>query len=340
MLTRRKRTPTRSRLEDVAKHAGVSTMTVVRVLREPQKVAPATRMRVEASLDATKYTPDLVARALVSRRSGVVGAIVPTLSNSLIADVVQGMSDELALHERQLMIGASGFSAAREEALVRSFLSRRVDALYLTGTSHTGETVKLLRAAGIPVVEGGNIPETPIDFVVGVSNVDAAESVVKHLIRRYGGSVGFAGGSPVDNDRMRDRRAGYERALRAAGCRVAPVYKVETPISMEGGRGALATLLALAKPPRALFCATDVIAAGAIQECLRRGVRVPEDIAIAGYDDLEIACELVPALTTVRVPRYEIGRQAARLIHSSLTGARPKKTLHQIDYELVVRDSA
>ena len=86
-------------------------MTVVRVLREPQKVAPATRTRVEAALEATKYTPDLVARALVSRRSGIVGAIVPTLSNSLIADVVQGMSDELALHDRQLMIGASGFSA-------------------------------------------------------------------------------------------------------------------------------------------------------------------------------------------------------------------------------------
>ncbi len=315
-------------------------MTVVRVLREPQKVAPATRTRVEAALEATKYTPDLVARALVSRRSGIVGAIVPTLSNSLIADVVQGMSDELGLHDRQLMIGASGFSAAREEALVRSFLSRRVDALYLTGTSHTGETVKLLRTAAIPVVEGGNIPDAPIDFVVGVSNIDAAESVVKHLIGRYGRSIAFAGGSPVDNDRMRDRRAGYERALRAGGLRVELAYKIETPITMEGGRGALATLLGMAKPPRALFCATDVIAAGAVQECLRRGVRIPGDIAIAGYDDLEIACELVPALTTVRVPRYEIGRQAARLFHASLTGARPKKTLHKIDYELVVRESA
>lgn len=340
MPTRRRRTPTRSRLEDVAKHAGVSTMTVVRALREPQKVSPATRVRVEAALEATKYTPDLVARALVSRRSGVVGAIVPTLSNSLIADVVQGMSDELAIHDRQLMIGASSFSAVREEALVRSFLSRRVDALYLTGTSHTRETVDLLRASGIPVVEGGNIPVAPIDFVVGVSNVDAAEAVVKHLIRRYGRSVAFAGGSPVDNDRMRDRRAGYERALRAAGFRVSPAYKIETQITMEGGREALVSLLALARPPRALFCATDVIATGAVQECLRRGVRIPGDIAIAGYDDLDIASELVPALTTVRVPRYEIGRQAARLFHASLTGARPKKSIHEIGFELVVRESA
>ncbi len=340
MPTRRNRTPRRSRLEDVAQHAGVSTMTVVRVLREPHKVAPATRARVTAALDKTQYTPDLVARSLVSRRTGMIGAIVPTLSNSLIADIVQGMSDELALHDRQLMIGASGFSAPREEALVRSFLSRRVDALYLTGTSHTDETVKLLHAAGLPVVEGGNIPQTPIDFVVGTSNVDAAACVVTYLIRKYGKRMGFVGGSPVDNDRMRDRRLGYEQALRKAGARVVQEAMIEAPIAMESGRRAITQLLGLPAPPRAVFCATDVIAAGAVLECTRRGVRVPDDIAIAGYDDLEIAGELVPSLTTVRVPRYEIGRQTARFMHLSLTGQRPKNDIHDIGFELILRESA
>jgi LacI family gluconate utilization system Gnt-I transcriptional repressor len=315
-------------------------MTVVRVLREAHKVAPATQARVAAALDATKYTPDLVARALVSRRSDVVGAIVPTLSNSLIADVVQGMSEELERDGRQLMVGASGFSAAAEESLVRSFLSRRVDALYLTGTSHTSATTRLLAASGVPVVEGGNIPSYPIDLVVGVSNIDAAAAVVAHLVGRYGRSIAFAGGSHRDNDRMRDRRAGYEFALRRAGLRVPPAFKLEVPISMEGGRRALGSLLALPSRPRALFCATDVIAAGAIQECLRRGLRPPDDIAIAGYDDLDIARELVPSLTTVRVPRYEIGRQAARLIHLSLSGRRPRQPVLDIGYELVVRESA
>lgn len=340
IANRRSRPQARTRLEDVARHAGVSKMTVVRVLREAHKVAPATKARVAAALDATKYSPDLVARALVSRRSGVVGAIVPTLSNSLIADVVQGMSEELELDGRQLMIGASGFSATAEEALVRSFLSRRVDALYLTGTSHTSATSRLLASAGIPVVEGGNIPSNPIDLVVGVSNIDAAASVVAHLIGRYGRNIAFAGGSPVDNDRMRDRRAGYELALRRAGLRVPPAFKIEVPITMGGGREALGHLLALPIRPRAMFCATDVIAAGAIQECLRRGLRLPDDIAVAGYDDLDIARELLPSLTTVRVPRYEIGRQAARLFQLSLSGRRPREAVLDIGYELVVRESA
>jgi LacI family gluconate utilization system Gnt-I transcriptional repressor len=340
MPVQRDRAEKRSRLEDVALRAGVSTMTVVRVLREPYKVAPQTRARVASVLKETNYTPDLVARALVSRRSGVVGAIVPTLSNSLIADVIQGMSDEVALTDRQMMIGASTFSAEREEALVRSFLSRRVDALYLTGTSHTAETVKLLHAAGLPVIEGGNIPDNPIDLVVGVSNIDAGAAVVTYLIERYGHDVAFIGGSPIDNDRMRDRRSGYERALRKAGAHLDPTRAIECPISMEGGRNSIRALLAAPTPARAVFCATDVIAAGAVLDCVRRGIAVPDRIAIAGFDDLEIAAELVPALTTVRVPRYEIGRQAARLIHLSLTGQRPANAIFDIGFELIRRDSA
>ncbi len=340
MRSRRQGSTGRSRLEDVAARAGVSTMTVVRVLREPHKVAPATQVRVRAVLDEVRYTPDLVARSLVSRRTGTVGAIVPTLSNSLIADIVQGMSDELALHERQLMIGASGFSAAREETLVRNFLARRVDALYLTGSCHTPETVRMLQAAGLPVVEGGSIPEAPIDYVVGTSNVDASAALVQHLAGRYGTDIGFASGSPIDNDRMRDRRIGFEKALRQAGGRPRSDVILEVPISMEGGRQAISQMLAQAQPPRAVFFATDVIAAGAVLECVRRGVRIPEEVAIAGYDDLEIAGALVPALTTVRVPRYEIGRQTAMFMHRSLTGRRPKGDIHDIGFELVLRESA
>lgn len=330
----------RSRLEDVAQKAGVSTMTVVRVLREPGKVASATRSRVRAALDELQYTPDLVARSLVSRRTGTVGVIVPTLSNSLIADVVQGMSDELAVHEMQLLIGASGFSAAREESLVRNFLARRVDALYLTGTCHTSTTVRMIAAAGIPVVEGGNLPEKPIDYAIGSSNEAAAAAIVRHLIRRYGGDVGFVGGSPIDNDRMRDRRRGYETEMRRAGARPRRDMAIEVPISMEGGRKAIARMLAHPRPPRAVFFATDVLAAGAVLECVRRGVRIPDELAIAGYDDLDIAGELVPALTTVRVPRYEIGRQTARFMNLSLTGRRPEGDVHDIGFELVVRESA
>jgi LacI family gluconate utilization system Gnt-I transcriptional repressor len=238
------------------------------------------------------------------------------------------------------MVGASGFSAAREEELVRSFLSRRIDALYLTGTSHTPATEALLRAAGIPVVQGGNIPAEPIDMAVGVSNVDAAAAVVAHLISRYGTDIAFAGASPADNDRMRDRRAGYERALRAAGAEARPERAFEVPMSMEGGRQAARALLALPAPPRALFCANDVIAAGALLAAVRAGVAVPGELAVAGYDDLDLARELNPSLTSVRVPRYEIGKRAAELFRLVLSGERPRRAVEQLDFELVVRESA
>jgi LacI family transcriptional regulator, gluconate utilization system Gnt-I transcriptional repressor len=333
-------TETGARLTDVARRAGVSTMTVARVLRQPEKVAPATRARVSAALDAAQYTPDLVARALASRRSGTIGAVVPTLSNSLIAEVIQGMSDELALTGRQLILGASGFSAVREEALVRTFLARRVDGLYLTGTSHTEATLRMLGAATIPVVEGGNLTDNPIQLVVGASNVEAAATVVRHLIARHGTDVAFVGASPVDNDRMRDRRTGYARAMAEAGARPRAGRIVECPMTMVGGREAMARLLARKQPPRAVFCATDVIAVGAVQECVRRGVQVPGTIAIAGYDDLDVARELVPALTTVRMPRYEIGQTAARLMDRCLAGDPPAQRIHDLGFEFVPRESA
>jgi LacI family gluconate utilization system Gnt-I transcriptional repressor len=337
MDTRRTRTPKRSRLEDVAQRAGVSTMTVVRVLREPHKVAPATHAKVTAALEKAQYTPDLVARSLASQRTGMVAAIVPNLSNSFIADTIQGMSDELALHDRQLILGAAGFSAAYEETLVRSFLSRRVDALYLTGSSHTPGTVRLLREAGLPVVEGVNLPDDPIDLAVGTHYADASEAIVRFLLERYGPDVAFVGGPSVDNDRMRDRRLGYQRAMRKAK---APQTELEVPISMHGGRQAMAAMLDRPVPPRAIFCATDVIAAGAVFECTRRKIGVPEHVAIAGYDDLEIAVEIVPALTTIRVPRYEIGRKAAQLIHMSLGGQRPQQVEYNVGFELIRRESA
>jgi LacI family gluconate utilization system Gnt-I transcriptional repressor len=324
----------------VARRAGVSTMTVARVLRQPEKVAPPTRARVNAALKASQYTPDLVARALASQRSGTIGAVVPTLANSLIAEVIQGMSDELDRSGRQLMLAASGFSAEREEALVRTFLARRVDAIYLTGITHTAATVALLGGARLPVVEGANLTDSPIHLAIGTRNEEAAVAVMRYLIGRYGTAIGFIGAPDKENDRVRDRRRGFLHAMREAGARVRREWVLERALTMAGGHQAMAALLALARRPRAVFCANDVLASGAIQECVRQGVSVPGTVAIAGYDDLEIAAELVPALTTVRMPRYEIGQLAARLMDQCLAGQQPAARVHDLGYVVVRRDSA
>jgi LacI family transcriptional regulator, gluconate utilization system Gnt-I transcriptional repressor len=330
----------RPRLLDVARAAGVSTMTVVRVLRDPQKVAAATRARVERVVRDTGYTPDLVARGLASNRSGLIAAVIPVLTNSLIAEIMQGLTDALVPHGFHLLLGASGFSAAEEEVLVRAFLSRRVDGLYLTGVIHTPQTVRMLQRAGIPVVEGGNLTDDPIDMLVGYSNVAAARTVTRYLLKRGFAPVGYIGALPQDNDRARDRRRGYEAALTASRRKVDPTLCVETSLDIDAGAKAMATLLKRRPDVRAVFCSADAIAAGALFECQRRGLAIPGQIAIAGFDDIPIAAQVMPALTTLRVPRYDIGRRAGAMICDRLAGRAVKRRVVDTGFLLVPRDSA
>jgi LacI family gluconate utilization system Gnt-I transcriptional repressor len=315
-------------------------MTVVRVLRDPAKVAAATRARVEQVIRETGYTPDLIARGLASQRSELIGAVIPVLTNSLIAEIMQGLSDTLALHGFHLLLGASGFSAAEEEVLVRAFLSRRVEAIYLSGVEHTGATVQMLRRAGIPVVEGGNMTAHPVDMLVGFSNVEAARAITRYLIRRGYAPIGYIGAFPKDNDRARDRREGYERALHGARRRVDPTLCVETTLDIDAGARAMATLLDRRPNVRAVFCSADALAVGALYECQRRRLSIPGEIAIAGFDDIPIAAQVVPALTTIRVPRYDIGRQAGRMLCDRLAGRSVRKRIVDTGFELVPRDSA
>ena len=217
----------------------------------------------------TGYTPDLIARGLASNRSGLIAAIIPVLTNSLIAEIMQGLTDALAPRDYHLLLGASGFSAAQEEVMVRAFLSRRVDGIYLTGVIHTPETMRMLTGAGIPVVEGGNLTAAPIDMVVGYSNVDAARES-----SRDGSRIRLHRRVPEDNDRARDRRRGYEAALAAARRPSDPTLCVETTLDVDAGAQAMATLLR--RPDvRAVFCSADAIAVGALYECQRRRLDVP-----------------------------------------------------------------
>lgn len=332
--------PGRTRLLDVAHAAGVSTMTVVRVMREPHKVAVATRARVEHVLAETGYTPDLIARGLVSQKSGLVAAVVPVLTNSLIAEIVQGLTDALVPQGFHLLLGASGFSLAEEETLVRAFLSRRIDGIFLSGVTHTAATVRMLTHAGIPVVEGGNLTRHPIDMVVGYSNEKAAAEVTRYLLKAGYPKIGYIGAFPNDNDRARDRRRGYDRAMAAAGRKADPSLCVETTLDIDAGAEAMRVLLERHPDIRAVFCSADAIAVGALFECQRHGLAIPERIAIAGFDDLALAAQVVPSLTTLRVPRYFIGQRAGEMIGARLAGRTVRRRIVDAGFEFVRRDSA
>ncbi|MBS0321685.1 MAG: LacI family DNA-binding transcriptional regulator [Proteobacteria bacterium] len=331
-----KRRP-RPRLEEVAKLAGVSKMTVTRALNEPHKVAAATRERIARIVKRVGYTPDLTARGLTLQRTGLVGAVVPLLTNSLIAEIVQGLSDALAVHGYQLLVGASGFSARGEEAIVRAFLSRRVDAMYLTGITHTKATREMLARAGLPVVEGGNLTRRPLDMLVGYSSKDAAALVTHHLFDRGYRHLGYIGAWPRDNDRARDRRRGFAHACAAVSLPRDDSWYVDTDLALPAGAAAMATLLDRHPDVDAVFCSADALAVGAMLEAQRRGLAIPDDVAIAGFDDLDLAAQMVPPLTTLRVPRYAIGERAGAMIADRLAGRPMEAPVVDVGYTFVPR---
>lgn len=329
----------RVRLIDVARIAGVAPITVSRALREPEKVSLDARERIAAAVAHTGYVPDLVASSLTSRYSRLVGVIIPTVTASIYAATVGGISDALRDKRFQALLGNSGYDLAEEEHLVAAFLGRRADGIILSNILHTPGTHRLLRNARIPVVETGNLTETPIDMVVGFSNYAAAYEMMRHLVGRGYRTIGFVGAVSTDNPQASDRQRAYRQAVIDFGLSSAPGLIVECPPLVDEGRHALLSLAQRHPHIDAVFAAGEVWAIGATLECQHQGWDVPGRIAIAGYNDAELAAHLTPALTTVRVPRYEIGRRAAQMILDRLAGAPIEERRVDLGYEIVVRDS-
>ena len=325
-------------MRDVAHLANVSVITVSRVLREPERVADDTRARVLAAIESIGYVPNLIARSLKSRRSGIVAAVIPSVTHSIVAEVVRGMTEVLEEEGLHLLLADSGFSPQEEEALVAAFLARRPDAMYLTGTTHTPGTRRMLDAARIPVVETGNLTTTPIDMIVGYSNFDAARAMTQALVARGRRSIGYIGQKGRDYiDRVQDRHSGYAAALRDHGLANGGRLEVEVELSYRGGAAGVTELLERCPHVDALFCTSDVIAIGALFECQRRRIDVPGRMAIAGMDDQEIASQCVPALSTMRMPRHEMGRRAATLLCRRLAGENVQSPAVDLGFELVMR---
>ena len=326
------------KITDVARHAKVGAGTVSRVLNGAKSVSPRTRARVLASIDDLGYVPNLVARGLAANRTGIIAALVPALGYTQHAEVIQAITDYLYEHGITLMIGHSGYDLAAEEKIVAAFLARRPDAFYVTGTSHSAATRRLLKASGAPVVEGGNLTADPIDCVVGYSNFEAMRQLTRLLNARGHEHIVHVTSSNEPNDRIRDRLRGYEAActelritkrMRVLGCHN----------TLTGGADAVAQVLASGRPCDALQCSTDLLAVGAILECQRRNLNVPKQIAISGFDDLPIAASIVPALTTVRIDRTAMGRRAGEVLLHRLAGNKPRAKIVDVGFEIVERGS-
>ena len=309
-----------AKLSDVARAAGVSTATVSRALTLPHKVKPPTLMRVEEAVRRLGYVAHGAARALASRRTHTIGAVIPTLDNAIFANTTHALQKTFDEAGYTLLLACHEFDAAVEVRVTRALIERGIDGLVLLGTSHDPRLYAMLGQRHIPYVLTWALDASGEHPCVGFNNRAAALQLTNHLLELGHREFAMISGITVNNERARDRLHGVRDALEAHGIRLAPERVIEKPYSLASGRDGLRTLLSAPVAPTAVMCGNDVLAIGAIAECNTLGLNVPQQISITGFDDMEIASLLSPGLTTVHFPTTELGQLAASHMLSRLSG--------------------
>lgn len=327
-------------MSDVALRAGVSRITVSRVFSQPETVSESTRRKVERAAAEIDFVPDRMAGALKSGVSNIVAVIVPSLRNSTFVATLQGLSDGLTKHGLVLSIGLNDFSRSKEHHVATELMSLKLRGLVLMATVHSAEMERLIKRARYPVVEVRDLLEESKGRTVSFSNKDASRAMTEHLIDRGYRNIAFAT-LPLDqSERAQQRFAGYREALQAARITYDPRLLIESDAGHKAGAATLAKLLDRKIPVDAFFGCGDVLAIGALLEARRRKMRIPQDLAIASFDDHDI-CEVTdPPLTSMMIPRYEIGYRCAELIVEAKTPVVQKRKVSlDLGFKLIVRES-
>lgn len=327
---------TKGTLKALADRCGVSATTLSRVMNHPEKVRPELRARAQSALAEAGYVPNGAARSLASRRTRTMGAVVPTVDSALFARIVDGMQQTIHDHGYQLLLASSNYSPQREAAEVRALLERRVDGLMLVGRVREPEVYELLSSQGVPFVTTCHYDEALNWPTVGWDNVAESVRIASYLLDIGHQRFGVIAGITDQNDRAADRVAGYRAATARRGFELPPTRVIECAYTVPAARNAMATLLRMPQPPTAVLCGNDILAYGALQECLWRQMRVPQDVSITGFDNIEMAAHCRPGITTLHVPAFEIGMRAAEILLGSSAGLDTPRHVF-MELELIVR---
>jgi LacI family gluconate utilization system Gnt-I transcriptional repressor len=325
-------------VHDIARLAGVSSMTVSRALNHPERVSPAKLEMVLEVVRRTGFVPNGMARGLRSSRARLVAAVLPTLVGPVFQETIRSLNEALSGHGYQLMIGQSGYDVAQEDALLDAIIRRRPDGIVLTGIMHSPAGRRQLLASGIPVVETWDLTPTPIDMLVGFSNEDIGASVCDYLYRRGYRRLALMCG---EDERARRRNLGFQKRAASLGLGTElPTYFTPPPTTLGAGRKGLADLLSRPQRIDAVFCSSDMLALGVLIEAQARAMSVPAQLAVVGLGDLEFAASLEPALTSVRIDGTRIGRMAAQYIVDRTEGRAVAEPVIDIGFAIVERNTA
>lgn len=311
-------------------------ITVSRAMNTPEQVSEAKLAKIRAVVDQLGYVPNRMAGGLKSARSRLVMALVPSLSSQVFTPTVQALTEALEQRGYHLMLGQSGYEDSREDHMLEAIIGRRPDGIVLTGVLHSQESRKRLIASGIPVVETWDYSPSPIDMLVGFSHDRVGEEVCTFLARQGRRHLALVTGSDA---RAMRRRDGFVRSAARLGLPPPRVAMIAAPATHANARVALAALLDAGPPLDAVFCSSDLVALGVLNELQSRGLSVPGAVAIVGFGDLAYAASMHPSLSTIRIDGARLGRLAAELIVQRAEGREVDEPVIDLGFELVERDS-
>ncbi|HPT56515.1 MAG TPA: LacI family DNA-binding transcriptional regulator [Casimicrobium sp.] len=323
-------------LRDVAKLAGVAPITASRALNTPTQVSPEVLQKVHDAVQRTGYVPNRMAGGLASSRSRLIAAVVPSTVMSVFMETVESLNAELFDAGYQLMLGQSGYSVEREEALLEAVIGRRPDGIFLTGILQAGRGRTRLLASGIPVVESWDLTPTPIDMLVGFSHADIGREVANFLIGKGRRKFALVRAS----DERADRRAvAFAEIVTKHGLDAVFEVNVGSSRTLVSGREAMQRVLAELPEVDAIVCSSDLLALGVLTEAKARGLSVPGRVSIMGFGDVPFLADMVPALSTVRINGAEIGRRAARFLIDRAEGREVEQRVVDVGFSIVERDT-
>lgn len=327
-------------LEDVAEAAGVSTATVSRCLNEPGKVSEKTRQHVMKAVEALNYTPNFGARAIAANRTGLFGAVIPTMENAIFARGVEAFQKTLVEQNATMLVASSDYDPDQEARQIRTLVGRGADGLLLIGFKRNPEIYEFLEARGIAVVSAWALSKDPTKSCVGFDNREASKKLVSRAIAMGHKSLAYISAKTASNDRASERVLGAKLAMREAGLNPDFMQHIEMEYSIENGKEALLQFAenGLANMPTLIVCGNDVLAVGAMKGAKSLGLNVPDDLSIVGFDDIEISTVVSPELTTVHVPHQEMGAIAAQsLLQLTKDADAPKQV--ELETHIVMRGS-
>ncbi len=323
------------KIKDVARLAGVSPACVSLVLNNKPYVSPETREKIYKAIKKLNYRPNIIARSLRKKETTTIGLVLPDITNPFFPEVARGVETRAKEYGFSVILCNSDADPVLEKESIEILLAKQVDGLILTSAHRKNDLIENLEK-DIPVVlVNRELFPGKFDFV-GIDNLNSAKTMVRHLLKLGHKRIAFIKGEPASSASA-DRYKGYILALKEAGIIYSKNLVKTGYLKYEGGYQAIQSLLASSSPPTAIFCANDMMALGALDACKDKGIKVPQDVAIVGFDDIWLASLKGIELTTIRQPRYLMGVNAVDLLIERITGKRDKIKRLILPSELVVR---